>query len=362
MLRQAWLWIGVALAAWGSSAVAQTHEWKSIGKYGCYGLPDARQDPHNPDNYIIIWQRYADRPAGHTVEDVKFATYNAKTKTFSRERYAFDPGKMTIMQGHPCWGYSHGKCRVFYCQKSAQGDFIAEVTADKWSDLQSYAVSNNESVVTPDLQRRPHMEFLPGDNSSPAWFFYTMNNRPSRISYSVFHGNSGWEKTAGSIPTSTLVGTGKQLMGSAMREGDNVVLYSSVPNGDNAGKAYRFRTNDLGKTWTADQLSVSGIDQPFKYNIDGQLFTRVVKKGNTYYMSSQSHSSHRWLAKSDDGVNFNLVKDFGKRRSLGNAMVNIEGTNDILLIYASYVDGKKENKNIECLVYENPTPFVRSGR
>jgi hypothetical protein len=80
----------------------------------------------------------------------------------------------------------------------------------------------------------------------------------------------------------------------------------------------------------------------------------VVKKAKTYYMSAQSHSSHRWLAKSDDGVNFSLVKDFGKRRSLGNAMVNVENTNDILLIYASYVDGKKENKNIECLIYSVP--------
>jgi len=26
------------------------------------------------------------------------------------------------MQGHPCWGYSHAKHRVFYCQKSGEGD------------------------------------------------------------------------------------------------------------------------------------------------------------------------------------------------------------------------------------------------
>ena len=65
-------------------------------------------------------------------------------------------------------------------------------------------------------------------------------------------------------------------------------------------------------------------------------------------MSSQSHSSHRWLARSDDGVHFDLVTDFGQRRSLGNAMVNIEGTSDILLIYANHTGGRK---TIECLLY-----------
>jgi len=40
----------------------ENYEWKSIGAYGCYGLPDAHQDPSNPDNYIITWQRYAYRP------------------------------------------------------------------------------------------------------------------------------------------------------------------------------------------------------------------------------------------------------------------------------------------------------------
>ena len=347
------LWIEVILVAWASAVAAQADEWQVIGKYGCYGLPDTHRDPLDPDRYLITWQRYADRPAGHTVEDVKFATYDARTRAFGPEQYLFDPAKMTIMQGHPCWGYSHGKYRVFYCQKSAEGDFIAEVAAERWSDFQSYAVSNSELVVTVDLQRRPHMAFLPGDGSSPGWLFYTTNNRPDRISYSLLTA-SGWDKTAGSIPTSKLVGTGKQLMGSPLREGNAVMLYSSVPQGENAGKAYRFVTTNHGKTWRADPLSVSDIDEPFKYGIDGQLFTRVVKKKGAYYLSSQNHASHRWLAKSSDGLNFTLVKDFGRRRSLGNAMVDIEGTNDLLLIYASYVDGKKEHKDIECLIYTLP--------
>ncbi len=351
MWKLTWLWIGAASAVWTPAAFAETFQWQTIGEYGCYGLPDAHRDPHNPDRYIITWQRYAERPAGHQVEDVKFATYDAKTRAFSPEQYVFDPSKMTIMQGHPCFGYSHGNWRVFYCQKSAQGDFISEVTAGKWSDFQSYVASDNEPVVTPNLRRRPHMEFLPGDGRAPAWLFYTVNNMPDKIAYSVFHEDRGWNKTAGSIPTSVLAGNNRRLMGSAMREDGYIVLYSSVPDGDEAGHAYRFRTCDLGKTWTADRLTVSGIDEPFKYNIDGQLFTRVVKKDSAYYLSSQSHASHRWLAKSEDGVQFRVVQDFGQRRSLGNAMVNIDGSGELLLIYASLVDGKKD---IECLVYPAP--------
>lgn len=335
------------LCAW--PAVAE--EWKTIGKYGCYGLPDALRDPHDPGQYIITWQRYAYRPAGHKVEDVKFSVYNAETKTFSPERYVFDPRRMTIMQGHPCWGYSHGKCRVFYCQKSPTGDRIAETTADRWSDFQSYAVSDNEPVITPDIRLRPHMDFLPGDDTTPAWFFYITFDEKFGIDYCKLNGKDGWDKTIEHIPTGELVGKGRQLMGTAMRDGNNVVVYSSTSKGANAGLAYRFKTSDLGKTWTAERVKVSGIAEPFKYNIDGRLFARVVKKGGTYYMSSQSHDSHRWIAKSDDGLNFELLRDFGKRRSLGNAMVNIEGTNDILLIFASYVDGKNENKNIECMLY-----------
>ena len=326
------------------------YEWKSIGVYGCYGLPDAHQNPSNPHEYIITWQRYAYRPAGHQVEDVKFATYNAKTKTFSPEKHVFDPRDMTIMQGHPCWGYSHGKYRLFYCQKSDQGDFIAEVTADNWSDFQKHVASNSEPVVTPKLGGRPHMVFLPVDNAT-AWLFYLdwWEPTPDTIFYSIFHKDSGWDKIAHPIPTSTLVGSGNHTMGSALKEGSDIVLYSHVGKGENTGNAYRFKTADRGETWAVEQLSVSGMAEPFKRNIDGQLFTRVVRKDRTYYLSSQSHASHRWLARSDDGVHFELVADFGERRSLGNAMVSIEGTSNVLLIYASCVG---EEKHIDCLVYD----------
>jgi len=253
------------------------YEWKSIGVYGCYGLPDAHQDANNPDNYIITWQRYAHRPAEHQVEDVKFATYNARTKTFSEERYVFEPREMTIMQGHPCWEYSQGKYRLFYCQKSDKGDFIAEVTADNWSDFQKYVVSNNEPVVTPDLGGRPHMVFLPVDDST-AWLFYLSWRSTDTLSYTIFHEDSGWDKITHPIPTSTLVGSGKHTMGSALKEGGDIVLYSHVGSGENTGNAYRFKTGDRGKTWTVEQLSVSGIAEAFKRNIDGQLFTRVVRK------------------------------------------------------------------------------------
>jgi len=43
----------------------------------------------------------------------------------------------------------------------------------------------------------------------------------------------------------------------------------------------------LGYGGLMPPLSVSGITEPFKRDIDGQLFTRVVKKGSTYYLSSQ---------------------------------------------------------------------------
>lgn len=323
-------------------------EWESIGAHGCWGLPDAHQDPGNHDNYIITWQRYAYRPAGNQVMDVKFSVYNARTKSFGPERYVFDPRDVRIVQGHPCWGYSHGQYRVFYCQESDQGDFIAEVTAESWSDFQEHVVSNNEPVVTPDLRSRPHMEFLAVD-SSAAWLFYiTRPLRSPRLAYSIFDGDAGWDRIQHPIPTDALVGPLKEGsdLGSALREGDDIVLYAAVDEGENACNAYRFKTSDRGKTWTADQLSVSGIDQPFKHR---ELFVRVVKKGGVYYLSSQSRTCHRWLARGDDGVHFDLVADFGERPALGNAMVNIEGTSDIMLIYASHVGGQK---HIECLVYD----------
>jgi len=339
---------------------AEQYNWKPIGKYGCYGVPDVHQDPNNPDVYIIIWQRYTHRPAGHKVEDVKFATYNAKTRTFSPERYVFDSRNMTIMQGHPCWGYSHGKYRIFYCQRSDQGNFVVEVTADNWSDFQEYEVSNNEPVVTPELGGRPFQVFLPLDDST-AWLFYLdwWRKKPDILSYTIYEKDRGWDKGEHSIPTGTLIGEHKLALGSALKEGSDVVLYGSVCRGSEyAGRGYRFKISDRGKTWVADELVVSGISEPFKKSPDGQLWTRVAKKGDIYYLSSQSDASHRWLARGKDGVHFNLVADFGKRRSLNNVMVNIEGTRDILLVYSNYPTDQKTTeaagteKDIECLIYD----------
>ena len=340
---------------------ARHYNWKSIGEYGCYGVPDGHQDPNNPDVYIIIWQRYTDRPAGHQVEDVKFAIYNARTSTFSSERYVFDPRNMTIMQGHPCWGYSHGKYRIFYCQKSEQGDFVAEVTADNWSDFQKYEVSNSEPVVTPDLGGRPFQVFLPLDDST-AWLFYLdwWRKNPDVLIYTTYDKDKGWGKREHSIPTSTFVEKYKWMaLGSALKVGNDIVLYASVCRGSEyAGRGYRLKTSDRGKTWTTDELVVSGISEPFKKSPDGQLWTRVVRKGDTYYLSSQSDTSHRWLAKGKDGVHFNLVADFGERRSLNNVMINIEGTRDILLVYANYptnlgtTEAPGVEKDIEYLIYD----------
>jgi hypothetical protein len=290
--------------------------------------------------------------------DLKFSIYNAKTKTFSPEKFVFDPRDVKIQQAHPCWGYSHGKYRVFYCQETDQGDFIAEVTADRWSDLQSYVVSNNEPVVTPDLRSHPHTVYLPVDSSN-AWLFYiTRPLSPPRLAYSIFDKGEGWDKTQNLIPSDKLVGQMEEGsdLGSALKEGNDIVLYAAVDKGKNESKAYRFKSSDKGNTWTADPLVVSGIDEPFRQR---RLFVRVVKKGDTYYLSSQSHACHRWLSKSDDGINFELVADFGKRPSFGNEMVDIEGTGDLLLIYAGSPDQDRKGpetseieKHLECLIYD----------
>ena len=288
--------------------------------------------------------------------DPKFSVYDARARTFSPEAYVFDPQDVRIEQAHPCWGYSHGKYRVFYCQEGERGDFIAEVAAGRWSDLQQYAVSNNEPVVTPDVRSHPHMVFLSVDDST-AWLFYvTRPGSPPRFAYSVFDEDEGWDRSHHLIPAGELIGptgeTGEgNDLGSALVEGGDIVLYLVVDSGEDRGDAYRFQTSDRGRSWTAAQLSVSGIDDPFKKRA---LFTRVVKKGDTYYLSSQSRASHRWLARSDNGVDFKLVADFGEGPSLGNEMVSIEGTGEILLIYASCPDPnrREEEGHIECLVYD----------
>ncbi|MDY7009952.1 MAG: hypothetical protein SVV80_04285 [Planctomycetota bacterium] len=325
------------------AASARRYDWKAIGVFGCHGVLDAHPDPNNPDKYIIIWQRYAPSmvkdKGPKTVENVRFSIYDARTKTFSPAADVFDVRNMTIYQGHPCWGYSHGKYRVFYCQRSGKSNHIAEVTASSWADLQKYPVSNTEPVVTPDLGGRPMSGFLAVDDST-AWLFCEGVSAEKKnldsLSYFIFHKDKGWDGVKHDIPTKKLIGRGDHLMGTAMVVGGDIVLYSSVGVGEKAGNAYRFRTSDRGGTWTAERLTVSGVEDPFKRDIDTQLFTTVVRKGRWCYLCSQSHSSHRWLARGTDGVHFKLVVDFGKRRSLSNTMVNIKGTRDILLVYADY--------------------------
>ena len=351
---------------------AKQYNWKAIGKYACHGLPDVHQDPKNPDNYIIAWQRYIYRPAGNKAMDVKFAIYNAKTGTISPERYVFDPRNITIKQGHPCWGYSHGKYRIFYDQKSGKDSYIAEVTADKWSDFQNYEVSQNEPVISPELSCRPFKEFLALDGST-AWLFYEnwKSNEPDLLSYSIFTNGKGWDKIKHPIPTGKLIGKSQVAIGSALEEGNDIVLYAHVAmyqdsefehneyaGNEYVGNGYRFKTSDRGKAWTVEELQVSGISEPFKESVSGNQWARILKKGSAYYLSSQSNASHRWLAKGNDGVHFKVVADFGERPSLGNAMVNIEGTRDILLVYANYPDGPwpsfaaGEENDIECLIFD----------
>ncbi len=369
------LFVAVCLNQWGCGAresatvgnqESDSTEWKTIGVFGCHGVLDAHPDPDRRGKYIITWQRYAPSMVKgrgpKTVENVRFSTYDARTKTFTPAANVFDARNMTIYQGHPCWGYSHGKYRVFYCQRSGKSNHIAEVTADKWSDFQKYPVANKEPVATIDLGGRPMSAFLAVDDST-AWLFCEGISAGKRnhdsLSYSIFTKGKGWDKVKHDIPTKKLVGRGDHLMGTAMMEGNDIVLYSPVGMGEKTGNAYRFKTTDRGRTWSAEQLKVEGIADPFKRDIDTQLFTIVVKKGRWYYLSCQSHSSHRWLARGTDGVNFKLVADFGKRRSLSNTMVNIKGTRDILLVYANYPDPNTKKtcttgikKTIEYLIYD----------
>ena len=348
------------------SASTKQYRWKAIGKYGCHGVLDSHRDPNNPDNYIITWQQYAPSMVKgkkpKTVENVRFSIYNARTGTFSPARNVFDARNMTIYQGHPCWGYSHGKYRVFYCQRTGKRNCIAEVTTGSWADLQKYPVSNTEPVATPDIGGRPMSAFLAVDDST-AWLIHEGISARRRnldsLSYSIFRKGKGWDKVKHDIPTKKLVGRGDHIMGTAMMEGKDVVIYSSVGMGEKTGNAYRFKTTDRGRTWKAERLTVSGIKDPFKRDIDTQLFTTVVKKGGRYYLCSQSHASHRWLARSSDGVNFKLVVDFGRRRSLSNTMVNIKGTRDVLLVYADYPDPNLKKtctagikKTVEYLIYD----------
>ncbi|MCK4626087.1 MAG: hypothetical protein KAV00_12295 [Phycisphaerae bacterium] len=350
------------------------YTWKTIGTFTCHGVLDAHPDPRNPDKYIITWQRalylYSKEGKRRSATTVRFSIYDAKAKTFSQAKcaFAFDFDKMGASQAHPCWGSSHGKYRVFYNRRGKKGSFLAEASADKWSDFQKYAIPKNERIATTSLGG-PMSAFLAVDDST-AWLFYEIGpsnyeratpkeKEENGLAYSILHKDKGWDRIGHEVPTRTLAGRGTHIMGTPMTEGDDIVIYSSVGAGEKVGNAYRFRTSDRGKTWKAERLTVSGIDKPFKRDIDTQLFTTVIRKGKYYYMCSQSHTSHRWLARGTDGVHFKLVADFGQRRSLSNTMVNIKGTRNILLVYADYPHMATSRtcypgikKNIEYIIYD----------
>jgi len=328
-------------------------DWVSIGSHGCWGLPDIRQDPGNPTSYIVTWQQYRDG-THEQVMDVKYSVYNVKTKSFSDEAYVFNHEHLARLQAHPCWGYWGGEYRIFYCecQRHNPNGKAVEVKAARWSDFQKYSVSDNEKAVTPELGFHPHLQFVPV-NESNAWLFYTIGNRENKICYSIFDSHCGWDKSGHPIPTSKLVGDEAFTMGSAFLEGNDIVIYSSTyelqmnRRTEKHGVAYRFRSNGGGNAWTAEKVIVSGIHEPFARS--GELFIRVIKTKGKYFLSSQSNESHRYLAEGNDGIQFNVIHDFGEKPSLGNAMVSIEGTNGILLVYAAK-SGDQLGGKIECML------------
>lgn len=313
-------------------------DWVSIGSHGCWGLPDISQDPRNPTSYIVTWQKYRDG-TNEQVMDVKYSIYNSQDKSFSNEAYVFNHNNLTHLQAHPCWGYWRGEYRIFYCecQRHNPNGRAVEVKAARWPDFQKYTVSDNEKAVTLELGFHPHFQFMPV-NESNAWLFYTIGNREDKISYSICDSHDGWDRSVQPIPTSKLVGEEALTMGSAFLEGNDILIYSSTyelqmkKRTEKHGVAYRFRFNGNGDAWTAEEVIVSGIHEPFTRS--GELFVRVIKTKSKYLLSSQSNESHRYLAEGNDGLHFKVIRDFGERPSLGNAMVSIEGTNEILLVYA----------------------------
>ena len=328
--------------------------WVSIGSHGCWGLPEVSQDPGNPTSYIVTWQRYREG-TDEKVMDVKYSVYNSTDRSCSDEAYVFDHSHLTHLQAHPCWGYWGGEYRMFYCEceRHVPSGKAVEVRSARWSDFQKYAVSDTEKAVTPELGFHPHLQFLPVTESN-AWLFYTNYNWEDRLLYSICDRHSGWDKIAHPIPTSRLVGDATFTMGSAFMEGDDIVIYSSACEGpmkkrtEHDGTAYRFRSNNSGDAWTAEELIVTGIEEPFKKSYGGELFVRVIKHKGRYFLSSQSNASHRYLAAGSDGIHFKVIADLGERPSLGNAMAGIEGTNEILLVYADK-SGDELGGDIECM-------------
>jgi hypothetical protein len=302
---------------------------------------------------MVTWQRYRDG-RNEAVMDVKYSVYDSQRKSFSQEAYLFDRQNLHLLQAHPCCGYWGRKYRMLYCQcrkDSPQGK-IVEVSADRWWDFHKYGVSDNEKAVTPELGFHPHLQFLP-INESNAWLFYTLGNEKDKLCYSTCDSLAGWSEIVHPIPTSNLIGGEALTMGSALVEGRDIVIYGSTyelrskKHTARHGLAYRFKSRDDGHAWSAERVTVSGIEEPFRRS--GELFVRVVKKDSRWFLSSQSGKSHRYLAEGSDGIRFHVIRDFGERPSLGNAMASIEGAKELLLVYADRSNGDQLGGRIEAM-------------
>jgi hypothetical protein len=343
----------LAVAPLAAAAELGQDQWVTIGEHGCWGMPEITPTPGVPNSLLITWQRY--RNEAETLMDVKYATLDLRSKKFTPENYLMDPKPVQILQAHPAVAFWHGGWRLFYCE-CLHGDprgRIVEISAARWHDFHQQ-LSCTENTVTSELGFHSHVQFLPLTDSC-ACLFYTTGNRADKIGYSNIQPDGKWNPEPHPVPTGRLVGVEKLTLGSTFLEGSDVVLYSSTyeidPNRQNNlhGIAWRFRCQQDTSQWTADKLTVTGIDEPFQKA--GMFFVRVVKMGGTYYLSAQSNRSHRYLAAGKDGLHFKVIRDFGERPALGNAMIGLDAQKAILLVYADASNGlTKLGGRVECLL------------
>ena len=343
----------LAVVPLAAAAELGSDQWVTIGEHGCWGMPDITPTPGDPNSLLITWQRY--RNEAETLMDVKYAALDLRSKKFTPEAYLMDPEPVRVLQAHPTVAFWHGGWRLFFCE-CLHGDpkgHIVEVSAPRWQDFHQHSVIT-EKAVTPELNFHSHVQFLALANLG-AWLFYTTGNRADKISYSRLQPDGQWDPEPHPVPTERLVGAEKLTLGSTFLEGDDVVLYSSSyeidprRQNDRHGFAWRFRCQQDTSRWTADKLTVTGIDEPFQKA--GMFFVRVVKMGGTYYLSAQSNRSHRYLAAGKDGLHFKVIRDFGERPALGNAMIGLDAQKSILLVYADATNGlAKLGGGVECLL------------
>ncbi len=347
----------LAASACAALPAAELREdrWSTIGEHGCWGMPEVIPNPDDAGSLLITWQRYRD--AAETLMDVKYATLDLRTRRVSPETYLFEPRPVTVLQAHPTLARWRGGWRLFYCE-CLHGDprgRIVEIPATSWDGFRAHPVSAAECAVTPELDFHSHVQFLPFSDTR-AWLFYTTGNRADTLSYSILQPDGKWSPQPQPVPTSTLVGGAEKMtLGSTFLEGEDAVLYSSSyeinPQKQTGrhGIAWRFRFAKNTGSWSAGKLSVTGIDEPFQKA--GMFFVRVVRMGGRYYLSAQSQHSHRYLAAGDDGIHFKVIRDFGERPSLGNAMFGIEANKSLLLIYADATHGlAKLGGNVEAML------------